>query len=437
MARKNAERKGSALDGFSFIKSADGISEYRLDTNGLQVLLVPDASSPVVGVMVTYHVGSRNEATGHTGATHLLEHLMFKGSERFNKDNGGVVWTLLEDKGARVNATTWLDRTNYYAVMPKELVATAITFEADRMRNAFINESDRQSEMPVVRNEFEIGENRPLEALDKQIWAAAFQAHPYHHSTIGWRSDIENVPIERLKQFYQDFYRPDNATVTVVGGFTPEEVLPLIATEFGAHPAGAEPLRALYTTEPKQEGERRVTVKRASETNIVGIAHKIPEATHKDVPALLILALILAEGKTSLMHRALVDTAKALDVSATCNEFHDPSLFITYVTLAPHVKHADIEKLVKKIYADIAEKGVTASELARAKQSVRSYLAGRRDGAYRILSSLNEEIAAGDWTRFVSLPEALAKVSTADVRRVMKQYAVEETSTIGYFIGQS
>jgi zinc protease len=176
-------------------------------------------------------------------------------------------------------------------------------------------------------------------------------------------------------------------------------------------------------------------VKRASETNIVGIAHKIPEATHADVPALTLLALILSDGKTSRLHRALVDTAKALDVSASCNQFHDPSLFITYVTLAPRVKHADIEKQVKRIYADIAEKGVTTSELTRAKQSMRAYLASRRDGAYQILSSLNEEIAAGDWTRFATFPEALMKTTAPEVRRVARTYFNDDVSTIGYFIG--
>ena len=435
MARTSTQKKTAAIEGISLVKKIDGISEYRLDANGLRILHIPDTSSPVVGLMVTYHVGSRNEATGYTGATHLLEHLMFKGSEQFNKDKGSTAWDLLEGKGARVNATTWFDRTNYYAVMPKDLLAKAIAFEADRMRYAFIEETDRQSEMPVVRSEFEIGENRPIEALDKQIWASAFQAHPYHHSTIGWRSDIENVPIERLQAFYKEFYRPDNATVTIAGDATPEEVLPLILNEFGRHDGQAARVPEVYTEEPKQEGERRVVVKRASETNIVGLAHKIPNATHADIPALVLLGLILSEGKTSRLHRSLVDTAKALDVSTTVYELRDPGLMVTYVTLAPRTKHAFIEERVKSIYKHIAEKGVTAAELARAKQSMRAYVASRRDGAYALLSSINEDIATGDWTRFASLPEALHTTTTADVRRVARTYLVDDTSTIGYFIG--
>ncbi|MFZ2500812.1 MAG: pitrilysin family protein, partial [Minisyncoccia bacterium] len=211
------------VPGITFIRELEGIQEYRLDANGLRILLSPDANAPVAGFMVTYHVGSRNETIGHTGATHLLEHLMFKGSENFNKEKGNTVWEILETKGALINASTWNDRTNYFEVVPKEYLPIAIALEADRMRRARIYEEDRKSEMTVVLNEYERYENNPTEALEKQIWALAYEAHPYHHSTIGWRSDIEHMSIERLKQFYDDFYWPDNATVSVVGGFDTAE----------------------------------------------------------------------------------------------------------------------------------------------------------------------------------------------------------------------
>lgn len=434
MATRKKSTKNDVL-GISFVKKLDGISEYRLDKNGLQILLVPDTTTPVAGVMVTYRVGSRNEATGYTGATHLLEHLMFKGSENFNKDNGGTVWDILENKGARVNATTWFDRTNYYEIVPKQLLGIAVALEADRMRRAFITESDRVTEMPVVRSEFEIGENRPMEALDKQVWALAYQAHPYHHSTIGWRSDIEQVPIERLQQFYRDFYGPDNATVTIVGDFDTQETLQKIAREFGEHRASSSALPTVYTDEPTQEGERRVVVKRAGDTNMVGLAYKVPDASHADMPALLMLSLILADGKTSRLYRAFIDTSKATDVESICYQLRDPSLFITYISLAPRVRHDAVEKLAKSIFADIANKGVSSAELVRAKQSMRAYLATRRDGPYAMLSSLNEEIASNDWTRFATFPEALNKVTQKQVQAAAKKYLVDDQSTIGYFIG--
>lgn len=421
--------------GTTFIREQMCIHEYRLDANGLQILLAPQAKAPVAGFMVTYRVGSRNEALGYTGATHLLEHLMFKGSENFNKGNGKDLWNLLEAKGALVNATTWTDRTNYFEIVPRELLPTAIAFEADRMRRARIREEDRVSEMPVVRNEFERGENMPLEALDKQIWALAYEAHPYHHSTIGWRSDIENVPIERLKKFYDDFYWPDNATVTVVGGFDEEKTLAVIKEAFGQHASAGAPLPRSYTSEPPQEGERRAIIRRGGEVEMVGIAHKIPAARHPDMPALTLLSLILSDGKASRLYCSLVDAAKATAVASVCYQFHDPSLFTTYVTLAPRTKHAEAERIVKEMYARLAARGIEKHELARAKRAVRAAIAARRDGPYALLASLNEEIATGDWTRFATFPKALGTVTAAHVKDAARRYLVAGHATVGWYAG--
>ena len=427
------KRKTSRISGISFVKELGGIKEYRLEKNGLRILLASDSAQPVTGCMVTYHVGSRDEATGYTGATHLLEHLMFKGSTHFNKENKRTVWDLLKTKGALVNATTWHDRTNYYEVVPKEYLVDAIALEADRMRKAFIHEEHRQSEMTVVRNEFERGENKPAEAVDKLVWALAFQAHPYHHSTIGWRSDIEKVPIERLKRFYDDFYWPDNATVTIAGGFNTIAALKLIKNHFGKHSKNPNPYPAMYTEEPPQEGERRGIVKRTG-VDLICVAHKIPNAHHPDAPALAILSLILAYGKTSRLYRALVDSAKATSASVYGYENKDPSLFQVFVTLANGQKHAVIECIVKKVYEEVKKKGVTIQELAAAKRSARVGYASRRDGIYHLLASLNEEISTGNWTRFITHPQALQKVTVEDVRRVARTYLIEDHSTVGWFV---
>ncbi len=422
--------------GYVFIRKLEGITEYRLESNGLRVLLIPDNSVPVAGCMVTYHVGSRNEATGFTGATHMLEHLMFKGSKNFNKESNTTVWDLLEPKGALVNATTWFDRTNYYEVVPKDLLDIAIRLEADRMRTARIQESDRQSEMTVVRNEFERGENDPAEALDKQIWALAFQAHPYHHSTIGWRSDIEKVPIERLQQFYNDFYWPNNATVTISGDFDESSVLSLIKEEFGAHPKAPHDFPSMYTEEPAQEGERRAVVSRSG-ANMVGIAHKIPRGTHEDIPALILLDAILSDGKTSRLYKALVDPAYAMDISIYTYQLFDPGLFITYTTLTPGTPHTKAEERIKKVYREVGDKGVTAGELARAKRAIRMAFGERRDGVYALLSSLNEDLATGDWTRFATLPAQIEAVTAREVKMIAKKYLRDETSTVGWFISNN
>lgn len=425
----------AAYSGYTFVKSSGGIDEYTLQRNGLSVLLCEDDTAPVIGFMVTYRVGSRNEAIGYTGATHLLEHLMFKGSKNFNKDAGAIIFDLLEDKGALMNATTWLDRTNYFEVIAKEHIEDVVAAEADRMRNAFIDEKDRLSEMPVVRNEFERGENSALEALDKQMWAAAYQAHPYHHSTIGWRSDIENVPIERLRKFYDDFYWPNNATVTVAGDFDPAHMLDLIRKHFGVHSPSPHLIPVAYTEEPPQEGPRRVIVRRADTQQLLCIAHKIPHGRHKDAHALHLLAAVLGYGKTSRLYKKLVDTELATNVDISAFPFHDNSLFMTYVTLAPRVSHQKVEKIVLAEYQKIIKMPPSKEELDRIKTSILAEEVHSRDGAYEVLSRVNEAIAAGDWALYTNYLSAIRKVTPAQVKEVAARYLKEDQSTTGYFEG--
>jgi zinc protease len=434
MQDQKSPQKKSALDGFAKVRELAGIEEYTLVSNGMRVLLKEDHSAPVAGVMVTYHVGSRNETTGYTGATHLLEHLMFKGSDNFNKDNKKTVWHLLETKGAQVNATTWMDRTNYYEVIPSEYIEDSISLEADRMRNAWIEESDRQSEMTVVRNEFERGENSPLQAVDKQLWALAFQAHPYHHSTIGWRSDIEKVPIERLKKFYNDFYWPNNATVTIVGDFDKEKTLLLVQEHFGRHGRSPHVIVEPYTEEPKQEGERRAVIKRAHTSNLVAVGYKVPSIASEDTPALHVLNILLEAGKTGRLQKALVDTSLCSSVENAYFPMRDETLFGIYATLTPGTSHEKVEKVIKNELKKIGEK-VSLDEVKKAKRAVRVALASIQDGAYSLLSYLNEYLAGGDWTRSVTIPGGIEKVTPADVMRVARTYFVEDQGTVGWFVG--
>ncbi len=303
IALVRAEEPPAKVPGFAFVKTVGPISEYTLESNGLQVLLYPEHSSPTLTFMVTYRVGSRNEVTGTTGATHLLEHLMFKGSPNFNDAKGNSVKQLLERIGGVYNATTWLDRTNYFANIGNEQLEPYIAVEADRMRNLSLREEDRKPEMTVVRNEFEIGENDPAQSLEKELYAAAFMAHPYHHSTIGWRSDIEHVPIEKLRAFYNTFYWPNNATVSLIGDFDPAKALNLVKKYYGAITKSPEPIPQVYTEEPAQTAPRRVAVKRAGELGVVAVAHKVPPGLHPDSAALSILNSILTSGKNSRFYK--------------------------------------------------------------------------------------------------------------------------------------
>ncbi len=426
-----------AVEGFTYVKSRGGIDEYTLNTNGLQVLLIPETSAPVITFMVTYRVGSRNEVTGTTGSTHLLEHLMFKGSVNYNRDKGNSVDQLLSRTGAQFNATTYLDRTNYYENLGSDQLAMVIGMEADRMRNLLLRESDRRPEMTVVRNEFERGENSPIQSLIKEIFAAAYVAHPYHHNTIGWRSDIEKVSIEKLREFYDTFYWPDNATVTLVGDFQSTEALGLIKQHYGAITRAPRPIPQIYTEEPEQTGPRRVVVKRPGQLGVIAIAHKSPAATHPDFPALAILGSILGDGKNSRLYRELTDKNLSTGVFTGPFALRDPSLHFTFIPLAPGASHEQVEKIAVDEIEKIKQHGVTATEVQAAIAKALADSAYQRDGSFAIAGKINEFIAAGDWTLYVTLDEALQKVTPADVLRVANKYLNVDQSTTGWFIPQA
>jgi zinc protease len=423
-----------AADGYTFVKTVGGIDEYSLKSNGLQVLLLPEHSSPTLTFMVTYRVGSRNEVTGTTGATHILEHLMFKGTTKHNRSKGNSFDQLLERTGAVTNATTWLDRTNYFETIGSDQLAEVVDLEADRMRHLKLLDSDRQPEMTVVRNEYERGENSPLMALEKELYHAAYVAHPYHHSTIGHRSDIEKVKIEKLREFYDTFYWPNNATVTIVGDFQPKAALALVKKSFGVYSKSPKPIPQLYTEEPPQDGPRRVVVKRPGELGMVAIAHKITQATHADYAAISLLSAILADGKNSRLYKAITDKNLSTGVNSDVGYNADPSLHILFLPLAPGVKHEEVEKVALQEIERLKKDGVSAAELQAAVAKTLADAAFERDGSFAVAGRLNESIAAGDWSLYYRLEDATRKVTLDDIKRVANTYFNEDQSTTGWFI---
>lgn len=249
------------------IVSIEGITEYRLD-NGLRILLFPDVASSTVTVNLTVFVGSRHEGYGETGMAHLLEHMVFKGTP-LHPD----VPKALKDHGADYNGTTWVDRTNYFETMPATdtNLEFGIRLEADRLVNSNIKREDLASEMTVVRNEFEMGENRPDYILSQRMMAVAYEWHNYGKSTIGNRSDIERVPIENLQAFYRKFYQPDNCMLVVAGKFDQAKALQYITQYFGSLKRSERKLPSTYTEEPAQDGERRVELRRVGNVGVLGV----------------------------------------------------------------------------------------------------------------------------------------------------------------------
>ncbi len=419
---------------FKEVDHLAGISEYRLESNGLRVLVMPHHAAPVATFMVTYHVGSRNESYGLTGATHFLEHLMFKGTDRFHSRNGTSIFNVLQRVGARINATTWLDRTNYYELLPREHLVLAMEIEADRMRNALIDEADVESERSVILNEMDRGENDPNRMLMEEVWASAFRAHPYHHPTIGWRWDVSRVTAEELRHFYDTYYWPNNATVTIVGDVRTDTALEMVARYFEDIPRSPHLISQDVTAEPPQRGERRVRLEQSGTLGSVIAAFKAPSALDADADVLALMCTILSTGKDSRLYRSLTDVGLVSGVTSYTSRFRDPGLLHVVAYLAPGHRHEEVEAVIDTQLEKIVDEGVEQAEVDRAVRQMTAREAFRRDGTYAIASQLNESIAAGDWRHFAGYLDRITSISADDVRRVAESYLDPRRRTVGWYV---
>jgi zinc protease len=424
---------GDLPKGISFVTSVEGIDEYRL-ANGLEVLLFPDPSKETATVNITYFVGSRHEDYGETGMAHLLEHLLFKGST-----NHRDIPQELTAHGCRPNGTTWFDRTNYFETFAAsdENLDWALDLEADRMVNSFIAKKDLDSEMSVVRNEFEIGENDPQSILQERIYSTAFLWHNYGKSTIGARSDIEGVPIERLQAFYKKWYRPDNTMLVVSGRFDPVRTLRVIHEKFSPIPNPTTPIQRTYTSEPAQDGERTVTLRRVGDTQVAAAGYHIPAGTHADHPALQLLAFILGDAPSGRLHKKLVETERATRVSASADRFHDPGLFYVEVELRKDLSLDDARDELLATTEHMAETPPSADEVERAKANyLRNFEQSMRNSS-RSAIGLSEWAAMGDWRLLFYYRDLIRGVTPDDIGRVAGTYLVSNNRTLGVYVPTS
>lgn len=415
------------------VRTAYGISEYSL-SNGLRVLYRHDSTLPIAAVCVTYHVGSRNEAAGHTGATHILEHLLFKDSEHFNMANGKAITGHLEWMGASVNATTWVDRTNYFELLPAEKVAEAIALEADRMRGSRFNDADLASEMTVVRNEFERSRNNPYEILEEEVMATAFTTHPYRIPTIGIKEDIENSTAAKLREFYDRFYWPNNATLIVIGDIAFAELEKLVLKHFGRIPRSPHEIEPMAVVEPAQEEPRMCSVTKSAGVSIAALAYKTPEARSEDFVPLFVAATILAGGFSSRLQKRIVDRGLAAEIHTMMPAFFDPGLLTFTATVGPAMTAERIRDRMRIEVGAVRRAGVTPAELVRARSRLLSQIADERDGIYNEMRSLSESVAAGDWTLGYRFEEQLKKLTVADVNRAIRTYLLQAGETSGILI---
>ncbi|WP_343732137.1 pitrilysin family protein [Duganella sp.] len=410
--------------------SVEGITEYRLP-NGLKVLLFPDASKPTVTVNVTYLVGSRHENYGETGMAHLLEHMLFKGSPK-NK----AIPKEFADRGMEFNGTTANDRTNYYEVFQAspENLKWALEMEADRMVNSFVSRKDLDSEMTVVRNEYEAGENSPFGVLLKRMQSIAYDWHSYGRSTIGNRSDIENVKIENLQAFYKTYYQPDNAVLLVAGKFDPAQTLSWITNSFGKIPKPKRVLPPFWTVEPTQDGERSFTVRRKGDVQIVALGYKIPSALQADSDAISFMSQILGDEPTGRLHKQLVESGKAAQVFSFGMTGYAPGLQIIGAVVKSGQPLEPVRQALTDAVESFAKTPPTEEEMERTRRNFANYIEKSLNDPQRVGVTLSEEVSLGDWRLLFAGRDKLPSITSQQVAEVAARYLKRDNRVVGEFI---
>ena len=417
-------------DGVTKITSVEGITEYQL-ANGLKVLMFPDQTKQTITVNITYLVGSRHENYGETGMAHLLEHMVFKGTPKHTN-----IPAELTSHGARPNGSTWYDRTNYFETFGStdENLNWALDLEADRMINSYIARKDLDSEFSVVRNELESGENDPFGVLLQKTTAISYDWHNYGKDTIGARSDVENVPIDRLQAFYRKYYQPDNAVLLVAGKFDEAKTLDLIKKYFGAIPKPERVLPPNYTVEPTQDGERQITIRRVGDTQLLMSSYHVPSATHADGAAIEMMGTILADTPSGRLYKSLVETQKASSVFNVAFPTKEPGFILFGAELKKEMAIDAARDTLTQTIETLASNPPTKEETERARASILKNTELSLSDANRVGLEMSEWIARGDWRLFFLFRDRVRKVTPEDIKRVAATYLKQSNRTLGIFV---
>ena len=423
--------------------SMGGITEYDYP-NGLRVLLYPDAGEPKITINVTYLVGSRHEGYGETGMAHLLEHMDF-----IETTNGRKIKNEITAHASNWNGTTNDDRTNYYETIPStdDNLQWALGLEADRMVNVKFTKEILDTEMTVVRNEFERGENNPASILRERVASTAYLWHNYGKSTIGSKDDLERVPVNRLAEFYKKFYQPDNAVLTITGRLDETKTLQMVADSLGKIPRPTRVLDQTYTVEPAQDGERFVALRRVGQGQEVIVAYHAVSASHPDAAALQVLAGIMSGGgggrggrgggggQEGRLAKALVDSKLADSASMGFQLQYDPGLVMVSASLNQDQSLDKARDTIYKTIDDVIANPPSAQEVDRVVSQMIRGLENNLSNPQAIATgALNTAIAQGDWRLMFLQHDRLDSVTPGEIVRVARAYLKPSNRTVGYYI---
>ncbi|MEK7864930.1 MAG: pitrilysin family protein [Nitrospirota bacterium] len=409
-----------------------GVNEYKLD-NGLKVLVIEDHKAPLATFQIWYRVGSRDEPAGKSGISHLLEHMMFKGTPKYGSK---AFSKMVKKKGGVDNAFTTKDYTMYYQTLASDRIDISIELEADRMQNLILDPKEVIAERDVVMEERRMRyEDDPQNSLYEEVLAAAFKSHPYHWPVIGWMSDISSIERDGLLSHYKAYYSPDNAVIVVSGDVQSDEIIKKIKASFGnISPASG---RAVVTSkETEQKGERRISLKREAELPYIIAVYHTPSFPHPDSYALEVLGMILSGGKSSRLYKSIVYEKKlAISASADYSGFNkDPYLFLFDATAAPGKDIKDVENALYAEIEKIKKELPSEREVQKAKNQIEASFVMGQDSIYYQAQIAGMFEMLGSWKLKEQYLENIKKVMPEDISMAAKKYLTEDNRTLGILI---
>ncbi len=405
------------------------VQEFIL-SNGLKVLIIEEHKAPVATFQVWYRAGGRNEPFGKSGMSHLLEHMMFKGTSRYGPSE---LSRIVQRNGGTNNAYTTKDYTVYFEIFAADRITLAVELEADRMRNLLLDDRELDSEKKVVMEERRLRyEDDPQTSLFEEVVAMAFKVHPYQRPVIGWMCDIESIRRDDLLNYYRTYYAPQNAVIIVVGDVDGKEMIKKIRENFEGIPSG-EPVQQATSREPGQRGERRLFLEREAEIPYLIAAYHVPSFPHEDSYALDILALILSGGKSSRLYQSLVYEKKiALSADAMYGGFNrDPYLFFLFADASPGSNISDVENAISQNLEQLKKAPPSEREIRKAKNQIEASFLMGQDSIHIQAMQYGRFEMLGDWRFMDRYLEGIRKVTPADIVRVAQQYLTESNRTTG------